>query len=359
MHQILKFLTLSILALLFSCQTTTKELYIISNFKNIQELERQDHKFCSSLNLDGAKIFNIKSELYWRCRLSLAKYKLETTTDQKTNFQINDLVTKISFNLSELGEPEFIKEIGKLSDHQHKQCLRMGSNPDTLDQSAIDDYFLCRKRLIDDYELDPAFGNVDYLKYPNHTYDVDFVVDRRLAEEKAKVKAAGEKYPPCAKYNLRKENFKRCSVALDNSRSCMLQINKKKLKKEAVEKTICQKQSYVEFPDSFLEEQDNKELQIKEIRTNADVYNQNNFDSLGINEIDVKKFQSQKDDEKEKKEKKDINSKKSLYSKTDLTRLRQKYIQACHKEVDIALDKYVSSLQQECEEMKKFEELDE
>lgn len=356
-------LVILLIVFLFSCQkTTTKELYIISNFKEIQDLERQDHKFCSSLNLDGAKIFNLKSEAYWRCRLALAKFKLENGSNPKINFQINDLVTKISFNLSELGESEFIKEINKLSDHQHRQCLRMGFNPDTLDQVAIDDYFLCRKRLIDDYELDPPFDNIDYLQYPNRTYDVNFVVDRRLAEEKAKVKAENEKYPSCAKYNLRKENFKRCALAIDNSKACFSQINNKKLKKEAIEKTICQKQSYVEFPSSFLEEQDKKELGIKQTKTNADIYNQNNFSSLGINETDVEKFQSLKKEDQEKKKnqkKKEINSKKGLYNKTDLTRLRQKYIQACHKEVDLVIDKYVDFLQKECEETKKFKELDE
>ncbi len=351
--------------LISSCSSVkVKEPYMISNFKNIQDLERQDHKFCMSLNLDSAKGFDLKNAVYWRCRLSLAKYKLGASYNAqdgaKYNFQINDLVSKISLNLSDISESEFIKELRKMGDHHHRQCVRMGFNPDTLDQIVIDDYFLCRKRLIEDQELDPPFGNIDYLEHPNRTYNIGFVISERLAKEDKKLKEAAAKYPTCTKYNLRKENFKTCSKAQDKSRQCFTEINKKKLKKEAVEKTICQKQSYVEFPNSFLSEEDVKMADINEVKNNADIYNQNSFGSLGINKEDVKKFQSDiKKNEKSEKKKieKNINSKNGLYSKTDLTRLRQRYIYACHKEVDIGIDLYAEELKKECGEMVKFEEV--
>lgn len=361
----LKYFFAATFCLIFSCaKEKVKEPYMISNFKNIQDLERQDHGFCMSLNLDSAKGFDLKNEVYWRCRLSLAKYKLGNSYNAqdgaKYNFQINDLVSKISLNLSDMSESEFIKELKKMGDHHHRQCVRMGFNPDSLDQIIIDDYFLCRKRLIEDQELDPPFGNINYLEHPNRTYNIGFVIERRLAEEEKKLKAAAAKYPTCAKYNLRKENFKICSKAQDKSRQCFTEINKKKLKKEAAEKTICQKQSYVEFPNSFLNEEDVKKVDANEFKTNADIYNKNNFESLGINGEDVKKFKSEsKKDEKSEKKKieKNINSKNGLYSKTDLTRLRQRYIYACHKEADIGIDQYAEELKKECEEMVKFEEV--
>ena len=62
---------------------------MISNFKNIQDLERQDHKFCMSLNLDSAKGFDLKNAVYWRCRLSLAKYKLGASYNAQDGAKYN------------------------------------------------------------------------------------------------------------------------------------------------------------------------------------------------------------------------------------------------------------------------------
>lgn len=360
----LKIFLTAIFCLIISCRTHIREPYMISNFQNIQTLETADHNFCNSLNLDSGQQFYLNSEVYWHCRLSLAKSKLRidenVAENVKFNFQINDLVSKISLDLSEKHESEFIREIRKMGDHQHRQCVRLGFDPDTLDKIVIDDYFLCRKRLIDEQDFDPAFGNIDYLEHPNRTYNIGFVVDRRLDIEDKKIAQAAKEYPTCVKYNLRKGNFKRCSAAQDNSRACFSLIAKKKLKKEAIEKTICQKQSYVEFPNSFLDKEDSQKLHIREVETNADVVNQNTFKSLGISESDIEKFQSAKDEKvEEQKKEEDINSKKGLYSKTDLTRLRQRYIYACHKEADIYINEYEKELKKECEELVKFEELDE
>jgi|GEM_PF-967878 len=364
--KILHIFLLVIFCITLSCKSKVfKESYIVSKFEDIQILEQQDHKFCTSLNLNSGKDYNnSKSNLYWRCRLALSKSKFRaengTPENTKFNFQINDLVSKIALNLSEMQESVFIRENKKIDGHQHQQCVRMGYESDTLDQSKLDDYFLCRKRLIEDQELDPPFGNIDYLKYPNHSYDIGFVVDNRLEKEAEKYKTAKEKYPTCTQYNLRKENFKKCSAAQDKSRKCMSEIDRNKFKKEAEEKIICQRKSYIQYPDLFLEEEDVNKKDIAEAKTNADVYNQNNFAALGISGEDMEKFSAEKNKEEEKeKAKANINSKNGLYSKVDLTRLRQRYILSCTKEADVRILQYAEDLKKSCEDMMKFEAIDE
>jgi len=76
----------------------------------------------------------------------------------------------------------------------------------------------------------------------------------------------------------------------------------------------------------------------------------------------VEKTEEEKAKEKEQKQKEmraEINSKKKLYDKYELTRLRQKYIFSCQKEADVRIDKYVTGLKQTCEEMKRFKTIDE
>lgn len=337
---------------------------MISNFADVQKVEKEDHKFCASLNLDSAQNNLLENETYWRCRLSLAKYHIKIDTNapesKKFNFQIRDLVSKISLDLAQKHESNFVKEIKKLGDHHHKRCVRLGFNPDTLDQTVIDNYFLCRKKLIDGSQIDPPYGNDEYLEHPNHIYDIGFVIDRRLQKESEKKEAAAAEYPACAKYNLRKKNFHRCKNAELASRKCFTEILRKKMKKEAIEKSICQKQSFVEFPNSLLKQEEKENSNIKEVKTNADVYNQSNFASIGLNEDDVNNFKSgEKLTKEEIIKEENINSKKGLYNKVSLTKLRQRYIYACYDEANLVLEKYNEKLEKECENAKKFEELEE
>lgn len=354
----LKIFLITIFFSLLSCKEV-REAYVVSNFQNIRVLERQDHKFCTSLNLDIEK----DKEFYWRCRLALAKYKIRNNTsntdETKFNFQISDLVTKISLNLTEPKDAVLTKENNKLDNRQHQICLGMGFSPDTRDQTKVDDYFACRKVLMEDEQLVPAFGNSEYLKYPNRSFNIGYIVDKRLEEEIKRQKEAEQHYPNCTKYNIRSANFTKCTKGQDRSKLCLKQIIRKKFAKEAEQKMRCQKESYTTFPNAFLKE--DKRKNVGSAAINADVYNQNNFNSIGLTEDKLKKFESTEESEKDSKEKqkeleKKINSKQNLYSKFELTRLRQKYIIACQKEADEKIAKYIEDLEEECESLTLFEE---
>ncbi len=340
---------------------------MLSNYANIQALESQDHQFCHSLDLDsGSSNKSFRGDLYWRCRLSMAKYKLKpydhSPEGMAYNSQISELVTTISLNLSEARESVFIKENKKLDQRQHEQCTAMGFEFDLIDRQKTDDYLLCRKRLLDDQQLDPPYGNDDYLQYPNRSYDLAFIIDSRIDDENKKHQEASEKYPACVKFLNKDADFAKCTAAQDQSKQCFAAIDGKKFVKESEQKTLCQKQAYVRFPDSFLKESDQIKKDIETTKTNADVYNQNNFAALGIVRDDVGLFESEETEkaekdakEAQKKLEKNINSKKGLYSRYGLTKLRQKYIVACQQNADAEVMKYVDGLKKECEGMGKLE----
>jgi len=341
--------------------SAAKDPYLLSHLPRIQILEKQDHKFCASLKLNFDRSDNLKNELYWRCRLSLAKYKLFTnpasSNEAKHNLEIGDLVTKISLKLSVTPESTLMQENRKIDNFQHQQCLVMGFEIETEDQTKIDDYFACRKALIEDQQLVPPFGDAAYLNYPNRSYNLGFAIDQRIDAAIKRYNAAKKKYPTCVKFNLNNVNFKNCAMAQDKSYQCLATIDKKIFKQDAEEKMTCQKQSYVRFPSELLKEEERSKAEIERMKSNSDYYNQHNFASLGIDysQFDADAERAQKElAEKQKKTDKNVNSKNGLYSHYELTRLRQKYIFSCQKEAEKRTEEFARGLKKDCEELVEF-----
>ncbi len=350
---------LIIFCFLFSC-TKAQPPYVLSHIPRIQNFEKQDHKFCASLKLDFDAKDNTKSKFYWRCRLSLAKYKIQTSNDilaTQNNAEIDDLIAKVSVRIANTPETVLMRENKYLDSRQHKQCLNMGFVFESVDQAKIDDYFACRKALIGDYFLIPPFGNKDYLQYKNPNYNIGFVIDQRIDTTIKLFEEAKEKYPTCIKYNLNSVDFKNCTKAQDNSRQCFAEIGKKKFQKENIKKIACQKQAYIRFPNDLLREEDKKVIEKP-----MSYDHERTFAALGINNVtdfgaETKKAEDKKNNELKKAE--EINSKKGLYEKYELTQLRQKYVIACQNEAQKQVDEYVDSLKNTCESLIIFTEVGE
>ena len=357
-----------LLCLDFGCQNQNvrpREIYMLSDYPEIQSLEAKDHKFCHSLDLDsGSSNKNFRGDLYWRCRLSMAKYKLKPHVslpqDVLFNSRINELITKITLSLSGTGESVFAKENKKLDKRHHEQCVSLGFEFNLIDRQKTDDYLLCRKRLMDNEQLDPPYGNEEYLKYPNRAYDLPFIIDSRIDDENKKRLETQRDYPTCINFLNKEDEFKECTQAQDQSRQCLAEIDSKRFKKESEQKTQCQRQAYIRFPESLLKDHDRRQKDLETTKTNADVYNQNNFSALGIAD-DVGLFESEEnkarrkaETEAQRKLEKNINSKTDLYTRYDLTRLRQKYIIACQQNSNSDLVKYVEDLKKNCDEIAKY-----
>lgn len=357
----------AIFCLSFACtHVEEKNPFILSSKPHIQVFEKQDHAFCSSLKINFDKSIDLESGLYWRCRLSLSKYRLRTDNTPETlahNIDISELVTQISLKLAGTPESILYHENSQMDERDHKKCLRMGYEIQTEDKMKADDYFSCRRALIVDRQLIPPFGNDDYLEYPNYSYNIGFVIDRRVDQEIKRYNLAQEQYPTCLKYHLDNVNFKNCTMAQDRSRQCFSEIDKKKFLKEMEEKVICQRWAYIRFPNDLLKNTDQNKADIERMKSNSDYNNQLNFASLGIDDKDFMAAVSEEEkaieEEKAKKEKrkaeqKKINSNAGLYNKFELTRLRQKYIFSCQKEADVRVLKYLDEVAKSCEDMTKF-----
>lgn len=348
---------------LVGCKTNQEQdPYLLSNIDSVRLLEKQDHEACVSFKLNFDRKDNYLNRAYWYCRLSFAKYRLSSggnvnPMQVKMDLEMRDLITKISLKIASTPESTVIRENQKLDNRDHKKCLAMGFELDTEDQTKIEDYFACRKVLIDEREVVPPYGNLEYLQYKNYSYNIGFVVDQRVSQAIANYNEVKEKYPTCVIYNFHSLNFKRCTAAQDEARKCSAEIEGKKFRREAEEKVMCQKQSYLRFSDSMLKEDDQKKLEIERRNKNSDYYNNQSFSSMGIDGTEF--FAPDEIEKKVKKTSQKNNSKAGIYEKFELTKLRQKFIRACQNEAMSRVENFVAEQKKSCDDLAKFEILGE
>lgn len=340
--------------------------FILSNNPLTIKIEEQNHRFCLALKAEFSNNYDtLNARDYWQCRLSLTRNHIAGNYNEEINKDIinpafNRLLSEIEVKLGNIPETRLTRENKKIDNLHHNQCIDFGYEVETTNQIKIDKYFFCRKILMEKGKLVPPFGNKEYEKYPNKTYDLKFIIDNRIDKNIKKFQDAKKKYPTCIKYHLESIDFKNCTKSEDNSRQCYNKIPLQKFQKEADEKIICQKKSYLRFPDEFLKEDLEEELEKRKRNKNTDFYNQHNFDSLGIDEnlfygnIDDALKNQEQELSKKLLSDSEINSKKGLYTRFELTKLRQKFISSCVFEAEEQIKKYVARLNFECEELKKF-----
>mgnify|MGYP003332040135 CR=1 FL=1 len=345
---------------LFSCQNKkTFSKYIISEVDYIREFEKADHNFCNSTGSNYNENDNAINSNYWRCRLSTTKYRLKTDNSKEENVKhnkyIGDLIAEISKMLSL--SPELLLERANIQIEQidHQKCLDMGFEFYTEDQVKIDEYFLCRKILIETRFTIPPFKDPTYSMYKNNNYNTSFVLNQRIDEKINQFKKSEIKYPNCIKYKIYGEDFTRCSLAYDNMNKCLLDIKKSKSYKEIKKKIICQRQSFDRFPSDMIKEsKDNKEA-IRKTNIRSDFYNNNDFNALGIN--DISQFESSKDNIskndsiKNQNDNNLLNSNKALYADFELIKLRGQYINLCQKNANIEILEYEQQMKSKCQDI--------
>lgn len=365
--KILLSISLLLLVVVFSCAEKIDPFFLSQN-PQIRNFELHDHQVCTALKVNIEGKSNEMSPNYWRCRLAFAKYRIAyenpTPLQQTRNGIFGDLVNKIMQKISTFSEPFLLQETRKIDNHHHNQCLSLGFKFETDNQAEIDEYFFCRRALIEEQQKVPAFGNQEFLAFPNKEYDLTFAVNQRIDKNLKLFKFYQEKYPACVKYNIHSENFKRCIKAEDNSRQCYAEIDRKIFKKEWERKIKCQKQAYTRYGDELLKDHENlSEKEIKTRNKNSDFFNRNSLSSIGLGEknfVSKEKLQEMKDqEEKSRKEKaaKKTNSKLELYDKYELTKLRQQYIFACQNKSNDEIFNYSASLKKSCEFLREFEVL--
>ncbi len=361
---------LLLIIFIISCDSA-RRFYMTSSDSEMQEIETKDHQFCISRGLD----FNetpLKTELYWRCRLLLAKHKLKSDIslpkDLRFNGMIKQLIKNIEKNYNESYEQWGDDRNSLFNNNDHDRCITQGYKIETLEYIEVEDYFSCRKKLISGQQIVPPYHQKEYFKRSQDSYNTPFAINKNIDKNNAAFLAAQEKYPVCVRFRLLSDEFKECSADFDSQRQCLKKIDDLKFKRELKEKTACQKKAYIRYPDGMLQPSAALQEEIKQDKINADLSNNSSFYSIGIYPDQVKQFEGAKSEEsaaekeaakeaaKKKKEKKPLdknfNTKNELYNKIDLTRLRQEFVIACQHAVDPELELYGKKLTDRCNAIK-------
>jgi len=351
--------------LCISCAKPKPNPFLLSPSYNIQILELQDHQFCSSLKIDYDQTLLLQNRLYWGCRLSITKRHIVRSRSPNAithNSQLNNLINQIDIKLINLPESIIYHSNIQVDEAQHKKCLELGYEVATQDNAKIDDYFGCRSTLIEEYKLLPPYRDAKYMKYPNKSYNLNFAINSQIEKKIAEYNKQKEEYPSCVKHNIYNPNFKLCTKAEDSSRKCYKEIKKSRYQKELKEKLNCQRRSYVHFSNNMIKLDDEESDSTKKTNKKSDYYNNNNFAALGI---DVESFRSKEEEklvEDETENIKDplsINNDNELYTKFEITKLRERYIIKCQKDVDKSIEIFVKEEEFKCEELKKFKRIGE
>ncbi|NBX53036.1 MAG: hypothetical protein EBT63_05250 [Proteobacteria bacterium] len=353
----LKTLTILLCVFMLSC-ANKKRPYLISNFSDINSLEEVDHQTCVKLKLNFDKNNNIDSKLYWHCRLSFSKFHLEVypvlPRQIEFNQKISDLVTQISLIISKNQENNIVKEVNKLEEIDHKKCLKLGYDNQSKEQIKVEEYYQCRKNLIELNFAEPPFSNNQYQKYHNKSYDIAFVIDKRIKKSFDENQKKIAENPECTSFKPSSDDFKKCSDSVMNFQKCLNDSNKKITETEAKEKIICQKQAYLRFNDEMIKEEDRVDNKIKNRNLNSDRDNRNNFESFGINENDfLGKAEKEKvAQENIKKISKIDNSTRGIYSKQEISWLRKKFIVSCMTTINSKNEIDKKNFIKDCEKLK-------
>ncbi len=355
------YIAISILFLFcFSCMQNRFEFANYESQK-IREIENEDHKFCINLGLDF-DVDEIETEIYWRCKIILANHKLIHNESSPDSIKHNLIIKKYIVKL----EDEFEKSFENLNNYRnkfineqhHKICEKQGNKINSLNQYEIEKYLDCRYDLIKTYQVNPPYKKTHYLEYGQDSYDIGFVINMRQDEEIKKFEEEKLKYPHCVFLGIKTKEYQECKKDYDSQKQCYKDALKSRFQKELKEREICQEKLYKRFPESLLKDE-KVDNDFDRVKIAADIYNLNNFRSIGIDDDMLRTFQNPEDLKKEEErklnikkdqeeEKKNFNNDKKLYSKAELTTLKESFIATCNNNLNLHLEKYYNELQREC-----------
>lgn len=350
------FFTSLILLTLISC-ADGRLFFMAQEQEEVRKIERADHQYCIALGLDFGDDNPLKTEIYWRCRIILADNKIIpeaiTPSDIRNNIMMNRIIKTIKDDYEDAFEKSNDSRNSLFDNNDHEKCVNLGFNMETLDKETVEEYYVCRKKFILEQQIIPPFFNDTYFNRGQDTYNVPFALNK---DTDLRIKAYEEtkaRYPYCVKYYTKDDDkFFECIKAFEDQKVCYTKIPKAEISKLMLEKSLCQRKSYLRFPDSMIKNDDSRNKEIQKTTLRADNDYKNNFSSLGItpDKFDIFKAKTEEEKKQEKKEevRKNFNTKNELYTRNELGRIKQDFLALCNQEGKVKTADYVAELNREC-----------
>ncbi len=350
---IARFIVISLLTslLLFSCLSQNKILQNQEYLKRIKSFDATTSHYCTTIGLDFSNSNPIRSEMFFRCKVELAKRaKISSPLRPQEMIFNRDLERYILIQ-----DHKYMNSIEDLNYHRnslidnthHKACVKRGYKIDSLKQDEIESYLTCRESLILSFEIKPAYQNEKDLNYRESSYNIDYVVNKKQDKEIKIRDKFSKKYPFCSKFKVKSPRALKCKDDYDKKRSCKNKVKMKSFAKTKRFHEICQQKLYIKLPNSLLIKKDKKRSRSQERNFNTDLYlNQSYYQFLSDkkmrNSFMAKDGKEVKSSKKSRK-KKINNSFKALYTRDQLTGLRQRFISSCISQIDPKIDNFLNA----------------
>ncbi|MFT6220073.1 MAG: hypothetical protein ACJA02_001229 [Myxococcota bacterium] len=310
------------------------------------------------MGMDYGDWDEIITEMYWRCRYNLVEDRRihdEVSADSiKNNAVIDKIGEEMLRNLSRAKYSALSKIDDDIDLTDHNSCflnghsLRIGKNNDG--------YYKCRTNLVV-RRIPPApkvTHSFEASALPKDRVD-DFLRtvsknNRENNKEAEMVVQLMQKYPNCIGLSVKSDDFKNCSSASDRSSQCLGAVHFLISKKELEDKTYCQEQAFIQFPDNYALAKNKSANEIKklkaQIKTQKDYQIKEEVNATltylegGRNIVNVGGVENDGDQESESKEK--------IYSKVELMKLREYFIFQCNAKMEDKIPEFVEDQKQIC-----------
>ena len=337
----------TVFTLLASCSINLPSL-------KIHQIKRQDSAICRSQGFQINNSNSRETEIYWKCRLNLIQDRIieDSITNDKA-IRYNNMIEKIQKEIIENLNKAKEETLGQLDDdfniNDHNKCLIAGYTNKSNNPRKVNDYYRCRENLIlSRNPTDPRI--VDTFKFKTQKsqnilqdkekfekYITRLFQKNSRGDQDAKnlIKAIAQ-YPQCANENYRTEKFKLCIRAQEKAEECVNKIEEQKIIKQLNDRIFCQKQAYVQFPD---------ELAIDDIEKikNQEKLRKNNL-LLGYLDPKLELEKQQVEQQKEQI----IQNNAKIYTKLELLRIRESFIEKCNQLMVKKINNYIDSLSKNC-----------
>ncbi len=344
-------LTLALTSTISSCFTESRQMYEEQSAKRIKSLDESTNKYCTDLGLNFSRENPIRSEMFFRCKIELAKRAKIQNPIKPNEMAFNQDLEKFI----EIQDQQYMNSIENLNYYRnsilnnshHKICQKKGYDFDSLQQDKIEEYLNCRESLIMTFELKPAYQSYQDLNYPQNSYNINFVINEKQDQEIKKAREFAKKYPFCSNLKIDSPKSIECKKAFDEKESCINNTKREYFFRKKRFQEICQQKLYIKLPESLLIEKKEKQTRAEKRNFNTDLHLNASYHQFLSNEKIRNSFMFKKNEEENKKQKdveqKINNSFKQLYTKHELTSLRKKFINSCMAQVKPKVEKFVKA----------------
>lgn len=355
---------LGILLIVISCKPS--QSYLMSTQAHLRAVERRDHQKCVSQGIDFGKWNEVSTQLYWRCRYSLAQDKIIdnaiNAADIENNAMIKKISSKILKNLKRSKQAILADMEDDIDVFDHSKCLSLGFSLDSGDQIKDREYYQCRKKLV--HERNPPSpaitGSYEASILPKKKFDnyLKSAKQNKITNSQVKfTKNMITKYPACQNVNVKSKLFNECIQAQETAMKCIDEISLFKSKKQLDDKVYCQQQAFIQFPDNYemtknksadeiqkiLEKQRREEIKRQEKQEEERINRTLQFfQEQGVFYEDMILHDKQNVEDKQKQQ-------EELMKKIQILSLREEFIIKCNEMMEQKLPTYIKEEIKKCE----------